>query len=312
MNGREHATTGPAFSVVIPTLARPDDLATALASLARCDPRPAQVVVVDGEGSPETAGVVEAARAEAGLAVEYVTAEAGTSRQRNAGLARASGDAVLFADDDVVFGAELFAVLARPYEDPAVVGATVAVAEPVGHRVGGASSRLRRFLPGGGGAGAFTRYGYPRYLPPGSPDRDVEIDCGLMSARRWAAEAVRFDERLTGYGLAEDEDFARRLARLGRIRYCSGITVEHRKRGFAARDPYAFGRKVVVNRTYLFRKNFPQTRRARAEFALFLGALLVHRLLNRDWRGAAGVVAGLLARPGVAPRPEPARSGGSS
>ena len=78
----------------------------------------------------------------------------------------------------------------------------------------------------------------------------------FMSARREAATTVRFDEQLTGYALAEDEDFSYRLSRLGRIRYAPEIVVQHRKLGFGAQDPRRLGRLVVVNRAYLFRKNF--------------------------------------------------------
>ena len=71
-----------------------------------------------------------------------------------------------------------------------------------------------------------------------------------------------------GYALAEDEDFSYRLSRLGRIRYAPEIVVEHRKLGFGSHDPRRLGRLVVVNRAYLFRKNFPGTALARAQFPL--------------------------------------------
>ena len=99
-------------------------------------------------------------------------------------------------------------------------------------------------------------------------------------------------EHLGGYALAEDEDFSYRLSRLGRIRYVSRIVVEHRKLGFGSADPRGFDRRVVVNRAYLFKKNFAQTPAARAEFALFVAMLLGHRVLNREWRGAQGLLEG--------------------
>ena len=141
-----------------------------------------------------------------------------------------------------------------------MVGATGKVIEPDDHRRLGPLSPLRRFLLGRGREGTFTRYGYPRYLGDVERPRDVEFMKGcFMSARRDAATAVRFDEQLTGYALAEDEDFSYRLSRLGRIRYAPEIVVQHRKLGFGAQDPRRLGRLVVVNRAYLFRKNFPGT-----------------------------------------------------
>ena len=52
-----------------------------------------------------------------------------------------------------------------------------------------------------------------------------------MSARREAAAVIRFDELLTGYALAEDEDFSYRLSRLGRVRYVPSISIWHEQHG---------------------------------------------------------------------------------
>jgi hypothetical protein len=90
------------------------------------------------------------------------------------------------------------------------------------------------------------------------------------------------------------------------VRYAPEIVVEHRKLGFGSQDPRRFGRLVVVNRAYLFRKNFPQTLAARAQFVVLVGALLVHRVANRDWRGARGILEGardVLLRRGLAAGP---------
>ena len=281
------------FSVVIATLGRADALATALESLGACDPRPAEAIVVDGAADETVRRLVDELEAATGISGRYLTSEPGSTVQRNAGLTEVTGNVVVFADDDVVFGRNVFAELDRAYRDAGVVGATVDIEEPAAHRFGGRDSRVRRWLLGGAAVGTFTRYGYPRYLPPGSPERDVEVMAGcLMSARVGEAREVGFDEALTGYALAEDEDFSRRLSRLGRIRYLPGAKVEHRKRGFSSRDPRAFNRKVAANRTYLFRKNFPQTRVARVQFRLFLVLLVTHRLLNRDWAGARGLLEG--------------------
>ncbi len=64
--------------------------------------------------------------------------------------------------------------------------------------------------------------------------------------------------------------------------------LEHRKLGFGSQDARPFGRRVVVNRAYLFRKNFPQTPLARLQFFFFVLGLIGHRLINREWRGARG------------------------
>ena len=63
--------------------------------------------------------------------------------------------------------------------------------------------------------------------------------------------------------------------------------------GYSSKDSREFGRLVVQNRWYLFRKNFRQTPLARLQFALLLALFVVHRVVNREWRGALGVVEGV-------------------
>jgi GT2 family glycosyltransferase len=274
------------FSVLIPTLGRPAELRATLTSVLACDPAPDEVIVVDGD----EARSAEAVASE--LGVGYLASEPGLTRQRNMGLAVATGDVVVFADDDVRLETSVFAVLAEAYGEPDVIGATVRVAEPEEERLGGPRSPLRRLVLRGS-EGAFTRFGYPRYLRSADLPRDVEYMSGcFMTARRESALEIGFDEQLTGYALAEDEDFSYRLSRLGRIRYLPQATVLHLKTGFTTRDERVFGRTVVRNRAYLFRKNFRRTPLARAQFGFLVAGLVAHRLVNREWRGALGLAEG--------------------
>ena len=279
------------FSVVIPTYRRPDALRAIIASISACEPGPVEVIVVDGD--PESGAREALASLPPRVAVRHLSTPLGVTHQRNRGIDEARGDVIVFLDDDVAVDRGTFAILADAYRNPAVVGATGRLVEPGLNRRVGMHSRLRRFLPGGGAEGTFTRYGYPRYLLNLDRPRDVELMPGcFMSARRELAARVRFDEGMRGYALGEDEDFSYRLSRLGRIVYLPGIVVEHKKLGFRSHDSRAFGRLVVRNRAYLFRKNFPQTALARTQFALFPLVLVAHRLVNREWRGALGVLEG--------------------
>jgi glycosyltransferase involved in cell wall biosynthesis len=281
------------FSVVIPTMRREQILADTLASLESCDPPPDEVIVVDSDEAGSSRPVVTAFDQAFSRAVRYHQTAPSLTRQRNLGIDDSSGDVVVFLDDDVSVPTRLFERLQDVYDDGSVVGATGKIVEPDDHRRLGPLSPLRRSLLGRGREGTFTRYGYPRYLGDVERPRDVEFMRGcFMSARRDLAAAVRFDEQLGGYALAEDEDFSYRLSRVGRIRYAPEIVVHHRKLGFGSQDPRRFGRLVVVNRAYLFRKNFPGTVPARAQFVLFVGMLVAHRIANRQWRGAQGVLEG--------------------
>jgi len=281
------------FSVVIPTMRREAILADTLASLLRCDPPPAEVIVIDSDDQGSSQPVVTAFDRAASPAVRYVRTTPSLTRQRNIGIDESSAEAVVFMDDDVSIEPDLFGRLTEVYRDATVVGVTGRIVEPETKRRGGPASPLRGLLPGGGREGTFTRYGYPRYLRDLDRPRDIEFMQGcFMSARRETAAAVRFDEQLGGYALAEDEDFSYRLSRLGRVRYAPNIVIHHRKLGFGSQDARRFGRLVVVNRTYLFRKNFRRTPLARLQFGLLVILLVGHRLVNREWSGARGLLEG--------------------
>jgi len=282
------------FAVIIATLGRPERLDRALRALATLDPAPAEIVVVDGSADGSAAPV--AAAAPINGRVRYVAAEPGLTRQRNVGLAAATADVVVFLDDDAALEPGALAVLTDVYADPDVVGATGRVEEPASHRVGGQRSAVRRLLRGRRREGTFMRCGYPRRIVDGTQAMDVEQMPGcFMSARLDAARATKFDERLPGYALAEDEDFSYRLSRLGRVRYDPRAVVHHDNSGFAARDRRAFGRTVVVHRWYLLNKNFAPSPFARLQFGFLVSLLVIHRLLNADLAGVRGLVGGVVA-----------------
>jgi len=279
------------LSVVIPTLGRLDELSLLLKCLSLSDPKPHEILVVDGGPAAEAAEVTERWKAKTpALPVEYLQSPPNVSHQRNLGIDRASGDVLVFLDDDVFFGTALFAQIDKAFEDPAVVGLTGRVIEPraTRRRVVAHHSRLRRWIPGGGRQGTFTRFGYPRYIYDLEETRSVQFMPGcFMCARRNAAAAVRFDEQLA---LAEDEDFSFRLSRLGRLEHRPEIVLYHRKLGFVSRDSRSFDARLAWSRRYIFEKNFEQTRQARAQFALLRAALVGHRVVNGDFAGARGVL----------------------
>jgi GT2 family glycosyltransferase len=281
------------FSVVIATLDRVDLLRETLESLRACDPFPAEVIVLDGDPASSARETVHGFEDRLAPALRYINTPPSLTAQRNRGIDEATGDVVVFFDDDVDISPDVFGQLEDAYRDKSVVGATGLVVELEPRRLGGPRSLLRRLLPGGGREGTFTRFGYPRYLRRQDRPLDVEFMQGcFMSARRAALEQVRFDEDMGGYALAEDEDFSYRLSRVGRIRYLPSVVIHHKKLGFRSKDTREFDRLVVVNRAYLFRKNFRQTPLARAQFGLLLAALVAHRLANRELRGALGLLEG--------------------
>lgn len=282
------------LSLVIATKGRPGHLRDTLAALRRCDPLPLEVLVVDGDPQRSAEAVVAEHRAEGDRPpARHLATPAGLTLQRNRGIDAARGDVVVFADDDVELDPGIFRVIAETHAEPGIVGMTARILEE-DDRIGGGPSRLRQLLPGGGEQGSMTSFGYPRRLVDLDTPRDVEFVHGcLMTARRDVAAELRFDEALTGYGLAEDEDFGYRLSRRGRVRYEPRAVVVHHNLGFKGTGTRDFNRMLVLNRSYLFRKNFPRAGAvAKLQFGMLVGILVLHRALNREWRGVQGLAEG--------------------
>jgi GT2 family glycosyltransferase len=291
------------FSHIIATKSRPDALRAALENSLAMLPWGSDLIVVDGD--PERSGepVVRELEARAERrrqdtpSILYLTCRPGLTIQRNRGVDAASGEVLLFTDDDCTLERGVFEALAAAYADPSLVGASGRVVEPSSGRIASScDSRLRRLVLGGGRQGTMTSFGFRR--PVVDTDREHELEFmpgNFMSARRDAARAVRFDERLTGYALGEDDDFSFRLSRVGSIRYLPAAVVHHRVVGRPALvDSRAFNRNLVLNRSYLLQKNFGDGVRARLGFAALIGMLCGHRILNREWRGLRGLLDGLV------------------
>jgi GT2 family glycosyltransferase len=286
----------PSMSLVIITRCRPEPLRAALESAIRALPDRAEVIVVDGDPLGSARRVVNDVRARAPESqLRYEASAAGTCVQRNIGIDRARGEVVVLIDDDSTVEPGTFDALLGAYQDPEVMGATGRVDGPATRRIGSnPNSRLRWLILGRGRQGTMSSFGFRNPIVDVAQPRDVEFMPGpLMSARRELAASVRFDEALTDYGLGEDDDFSYRLSRNGRVRYVPAAVVCHRELGSQRMDRRRLDRLQVINRAYLFRKNFPQTLRARAAFACLLALLCAHRALNREWSGLRGLLGGI-------------------
>jgi O-antigen biosynthesis protein len=114
----------PRVSVVICTRDRTDSVRITLESMLRCR-YPAdrwEVVIVDNASADDSLSEMVAAEFATGEVSVRVVAEPepGLSHARNRGLAVATGELVLFADDDVLLDREWVAALAEPFADPGV------------------------------------------------------------------------------------------------------------------------------------------------------------------------------------------------
>lgn len=115
--------TAPRASVIVCTRNRARSLEGALTSVVTDGSRvEREVVVVDNGSSDATRSVVERLRRRGPLPVRYVLEPApGLSGARNAGVAEARGDLLLFTDDDVEVGRGWADALAAGFAEPDVV-----------------------------------------------------------------------------------------------------------------------------------------------------------------------------------------------
>src|SRR3954470_3510324 len=105
-------------SVCICTRNRPAELVETIGKLSRSSVPVDEVIVSDDSTSDETREALEAA----GLDVRYVRGpRVGLAPNRNNAVARATGDVVLFIDDDCHLGADFFAKALACREDERVI-----------------------------------------------------------------------------------------------------------------------------------------------------------------------------------------------
>ena len=110
----------PSATVVICTRDRPDDLRRCLESLRASAAEPLEVVVVDN--APAKAPAEVEARS---FGARYVLEpRAGLNRARQCGARAASGDVVIYIDDDVVVSPGWETALLSSFNNPEVAGAT--------------------------------------------------------------------------------------------------------------------------------------------------------------------------------------------
>jgi len=137
----------PRVSIVVPTFARPAELARCLDAIAALERAvPFEVVVVD-DGGPEPLDALIAARA-ARLDLHLVRQpRGGPAAARNAGAARARGAWLAFIDDDCTPDPGWLAALVRELErdDRRLLGGSVANALP-GNPYATASEHVAQFV----------------------------------------------------------------------------------------------------------------------------------------------------------------------
>src|ERR671938_501122 len=96
------------FSIVIPTMRRPEILRDTLESVLECDPPAFEVIVIDADPEQSARDVLEHIAPSPPPTFYYRTSVPSLTYQRNLGIDAATGDVIVFLDDDVVVPTSLF------------------------------------------------------------------------------------------------------------------------------------------------------------------------------------------------------------
>lgn len=248
---RSHGATCPPLgsldkmklSVVIATYRRASSLGRTLGTIAAQRRLPDEVIVVDQSPDGERRAVEAVVRtsAQAGLAVRLLwSAVPSSTHARNLGLDSATGDWVVFSDDDVDWPPSVTAdfiakVGAAP--DLAMLGArdarTSSLPRPVWRRIISALFLADVLLPLR--RGKVLACMQARYPQPIVGDMETEWATGYWFAvdRRFVIERrLRFDEKMSRYAQAEDMLFSHQIYQAAKLtgRRCvvsESIAVDH-------------------------------------------------------------------------------------
>jgi GT2 family glycosyltransferase len=180
-------------SVVVPTIGRAELLGSCVASIAACEPRAAEIIVVDQSGDPAVRSVVERF-ADRGARV-LVSTIRDRSVAVNHGMREARHEIILVTDDDCTVETTW---VVRAWEHLSVDPETIVTG---------------RVLPGGEAIAVPSLVGAtePRDFT-GEIHDDVLFGCNMACSRSLFLELGGFDERVK---LAEDNDFCYRWLRAG-------------------------------------------------------------------------------------------------
>lgn len=196
--------TEPRVSVIIPTADRPDSLRHLLTSLGVQTYRPAEVIIVD-QGSDSHDPVLESALVPGITMRVFKSALNGRPTAKNIGIFHATGEILLFCDDDFVAPPDLISVHVNALMDSAIGGLSCRHTEP-----GLPELRSQRIL-------RVTWYG--RLID--GYQSDVTCAVGTlagpnMSFRRDTLKVAGFFEScLTGTSIFEEPELSQRIRNCG-------------------------------------------------------------------------------------------------
>lgn len=205
----------PQVSLVLPTLDRPEAIYNLLRHLEHQTVAPHEIIIVDQSAIPDERTARYAA--ENPRVRHHRIAERGLPNARNVGVGLATGDVVLFLDDDSIPDPDLVRFHAESYADLGV---------------GGVGGRIQGGYDSGGSATGRFRISDGRVVRNFGATIPCDVDHlpgGNMSFRRSVFKRVGgFDKAYGGSAIGEETDFCLRARRAGvRLVFEPRASLEH-------------------------------------------------------------------------------------
>jgi glucosyl-dolichyl phosphate glucuronosyltransferase len=249
-------------TVIIATRNRHEDLEKCLASLGIQTQKPLRTLIMDQSDEQPRAAVAEVAKKHS--AEFYPLPPPNSSAgSRNAGIGKASGDLILFLDDDVVLERDYLANLSAFFESsPQAVAATGLITNLYDSRkMLRAIYKLIRTLflldtwhmEGGRITYAFETSS--RVSAPKDPVRIQLLSGANMCFRASLLAKERFDTKLKKYSFKEDVDISFRAGKHGAIWMLPQCRLVHNESEEGRMPNAEAGRMREVYSYYLFCKN---------------------------------------------------------
>jgi len=301
-------------SAIIPTYHRPDDLDKCLQSILRQTHLPSELIIVDdGDlGCFPRQNEFE----QRGIACHYVKkATPGVTESRNHAAQIASGDILIFLEDDVILFDDYIEQLLMSFaadKSGNLAGVGGIIDNDRFHSLRAFLERIPNLVFGISGLheGRILRSGFATDY--GSTERPIREECdvdfllgGVSAFKRSVFEEFEFSNRYrskSGYGQGEDKEFSFRVSRKYRLAVNPKARLDHFSAPKKDFNRFIKGRAFILSRFYFFKESVKQSP---VDWFFFwyatLGYLLMRVLVTlfsfkkKEWQRLYGITSGIVA-----------------
>ncbi len=246
------------ISIVVCTMNRPNDLKECLRSIENQNYFPHEVIIVDASHDNSSKEIVRNYITNNPFNVQYIKTNPGLTRQRNIGIAKATGDIIGFLDDDVILEKMYLYEIASCFEDySSIYGATGNILN-LPKRKTSESLYYKIFMFNrNSNVGSITKAGFPNFISGQASNRNrfTRILSGCnMFYRKNVFEDFLFDEYFEGYSLMEDAEFSYRISQKYKLMYVSDAKLVHHHSPSQRINLKRYFEMTVLNHNYVFKK----------------------------------------------------------